>query len=210
MSKTHSEILDKVYDLAAKSGAKGLYKSWAEQYDADNAALGFRLPSLGAGFVARYAPVGSALLDAGCGTGLVARDLTVLGYKHITGIDLSEEMLDIAKGTGCYTALSKQELGTPLPFDTGQFGTTACFGSFGPGHAPPSSLYELSRVTAVGGYVIFNVVEHCYKELGFIDVMFDITTQGRWQLIEETKPFQPYTNGEPDLFTRIFVFKIVT
>ena len=124
--------------------------------------------------------------------------------------EIYQRMLDIAKGTGCYTALSKQELGTPLPFDTGQFGTTACFGSFGPGHAPPSSLYELSRVTAVGGYVIFNVVEHCYKELGFIDVMFDITTQGRWQLIEETKPFQPYTNGEPDLFTRIFVFKIVT
>lgn len=43
---------------------------------------------------------GAAILDLGCGTGLHAIELAKRGYK-VTGIDLSPDMIDVAKRKGC-------------------------------------------------------------------------------------------------------------
>jgi SAM-dependent methyltransferase len=49
-----------------------------------------------AGLCADLVPVGSRVLDAGCGTGRVAVRLTELGY-HCVGVDLDESMLAEAR-----------------------------------------------------------------------------------------------------------------
>ena len=111
MDKSRENIKDGVYDETIRLGSKAVYQSWADKYDTDNAALGFRLPMLAAGFVARYVSADASILDAGAGTGLVGASLKVLGYDQIEAIDISQEMLDQAAKTGAYQNLGVQVLG---------------------------------------------------------------------------------------------------
>ena len=188
---SHDDI-HAVYDALKGGGAEAFYDDWAAKYDADNAALGFRLPSLAAGFAARYVPRGDGpILDAGAGTGQVGMALRVLGYDDITAIDLSTGMLAVAAKTGAYSATRQQTLGQPLDFADGHFAASLCIGSFGPGHAPPESLHELARVTRPGGHVIFNVVEHAWQDQGFPALIDALTDGGVWAVEEETAPLPP-------------------
>ena len=205
MSQDSHDDIHAVYARLEGGGAEGFYDDWAAKYDADNAALGFRLPVIAAAFGARYLAKGATpLLDAGAGTGQVGMALQVLGYRDITAIDLSTGMLKVAASTGAYAATRQQTLGEALDFDDGHFAGTFCIGSFGPGHAPPESLHELARVTRPGGFVIFNVVEHAWADQGFPELIGDLATTGTWQVEEDSGPFRPYTIGEPGLMTRIF------
>ena len=52
-----------------------------------------------AAFCAGLVPPGSRVLDAGCGTGRVAIRLAELGYD-VTGVDLDESMLAVARDRG--------------------------------------------------------------------------------------------------------------
>jgi SAM-dependent methyltransferase len=202
------DIISDVYDTAKSGGAEGLYDKWASDYDADTAAKGFRLPGIAAGFAARHIPLGSGpILDAGAGTGQVGSCLQILGYDQITGIDISEAMLAEALRTGAYEAVKRQVLGEELSFADNIFSGVICVGSFGVGHAPPSSLFELLRLTKPGSPFIFNVVENTWVEQGFPDVMDAIDAAGTWEFVEKSEAFCPYTNGEEDLLTRVFVYR---
>ena len=202
------DILSDVYASAEIRGAETLYDIWAAKYDRDTAALGFRLPALAAGFVARYVPRSAgAILDAAAGTGQVGNCLAVLGYDALTGIDISNAMLEKAAKTGRYQSLVQMDLGAPLGFDDGAFAATLCIGAFGPGHAPPACLPELARVTAKGGHVIFNTVEAFWRDQGFPALIRDLEQSGTWRAVERSDPFCPYTLGEEDVETRMFVFE---
>lgn len=72
--------------------------------------LGYQVPRLIAGAINRHRQKESAItLDLGCGTGLCAPWLRPYSAQ-LTGIDLSEKMLDKARLTGLYDALHHQEL----------------------------------------------------------------------------------------------------
>lgn len=60
--------------------------------------------------ITRYFKSENQLLDVGCGTGRVSFGLHELGYKKITGIDISEEMIKVA-------CSHKDEMHTELKFD---------------------------------------------------------------------------------------------
>ena len=209
MSQDSHDDINAVYDRLKQGGAEGFYDDWSAKYDADNAALGFRLPVLAAALAARYAPRGAGpILDAGAGTGQVGMALRILGYPDITAIDLSTGMLEVAQATGAYTTTRQQTLGERLDFPNAHFAATLCIGSFGPGHAPPESLHELARITRPGGHVIFNVVEHAWQDQGFPQLIDTLTRTGTWAVEEDTGPFRPYTIGEPELLTRMFACRI--
>jgi len=202
--------VNEVYRKAAAEGSEGLYRDWAAEYDADNAAKGFELPYYMAGFVARHVPVDAGpLLDAGAGTGWVGRSLAALGYHDITAIDLSAEMLEVAAAIGCYKETRVMRLGERLDFPDDHFAAATCVGSFGPGHAPPESLFELARVVKPGGYVIFNVVEATWVDQGFPEVIATLETDGVWVAAETPKPHRTYFIGEPELYTRPFIFRVL-
>ncbi len=200
--------LDGVFKKAKERGAERLYHDWAASYDADLAALGYRVPHLGAAFLARYASLGGGpILDAGAGTGQVGRDLEVLGYKNIVGIDICEDMLKIAGASGAYSSLRRQTLGERLDFHDNTFAGIVCVGCFGPGHAPPSTLAEFARVAKPGAPIVFSVVESSWRKQGFPEAIQDLNGDGAWQLVEERDNWRTYTIGEPDYFSRMFVFK---
>lgn len=199
----------KVYEQASSVGSEGLYDNWAEKYDADNATLGFRLPVLACAFAARHFPLDSGpILDAAAGTGQVGSAMQVLGFDHMIGCDMSEQMLAVAARTGAYSQLSRQVLGETLSYAGDVFAGVVCSGSFGPGHAPPETFDELIRVACPGAAIVFNVREDTWKEQGFATKIKALTDANLWTLLEERGPFRPYIVGEPELFARFFVFRV--
>lgn len=206
----HTEELDDVYGAKSPDETRKIYNQWASSYDADNLSRGFRLPALGAGLLARYlGQKDDPILDAGCGTGLVGETLRLLGYGAITGCDLSPEMLEAAGKTGSYAELREANLGIELPFEEGSFGGFVCVGSFGPGHAPPVSLANLVQVTRSGGYGVFNLIEATYEEQGFPEVFDQLAQSGKWQIMYKSEPFLPFLLGEPDLWSRLYVARVI-
>ncbi len=208
MADDRDDPIEAIYERTKAEGAERVYADWAERYDADNAALGFRLPVMAGAFAARHIALSAGpILDAGAGTGQIGSTLQVLGYDDITAIDISEAMLAIAARSGAYKDLKRQVLGERLDFPGEHFAGVLCIGCFGTGHAPPTTLRELVRVARPGGTIIFNVIENSWKELGFPAVIRELSDGGRWRLLEERGGWRPYTIGEPDLLTRLFVFR---
>lgn len=205
-----TEDLDDVYGAKTPEQSRALYDKWSASYDADNLSKGFRLPSLGAGMLASFlGRTHGPILDAGCGTGLVGETLMLMGYHHVTGCDLSPKMIAQAKKTGAYAGFEQADMGKHLPFADDHFAGFVCVGSFGPGHAPPSTLTHLTRVVRPGGYGVFNLIEATYEEQGFPQVMDQLSAGGTWEIVHKTPPFQPFLLGEPDLWSRIYVAQML-
>jgi len=200
--------------MAAVYAAKDLaelasgYADWADTYDAETAAAGYRLPILCAAFFARHVAKGDGpVLDAGCGTGLVGDCLAVLGFSGIVGIDLSAPMLARAARRGAYAALHRMVLGEHLDFPDAHFSAVIASGVFTEGHAPASSFLELIRVTRPGGKLVFSVRADIFDSHGFRERQAALEAEGRWRLCEATDKFRSFTIGEPDVFGRIFVYR---
>ncbi|WP_298561431.1 class I SAM-dependent methyltransferase [uncultured Aliiroseovarius sp.] len=186
------------------------YDEWAETYDADNAAMGFRLPVLASAFFARWVPTGGKVLDAGCGTGLAAENLWILGYRDLVGIDISNAMLDKARETDVFSELHRMVMGEMLDFTTDTFSGAIVTGVFTEGHAPHSSFDELIRVVKQGGYIVFNVREDIYQEHGFREKMDSLEVEGLWKLSERSEAFRPFTISEPHVVARIFAYQVTS
>lgn len=62
-----SNNLSSAFAVRGNDALEEQYDEWVETYDADNAAMGFRLPVLASAFFARWVPTGGKVLDAGCG-----------------------------------------------------------------------------------------------------------------------------------------------
>lgn len=204
-----TDTLGHVYNAKGAQEIRDSYEAWASDYDAENIANGFRLPAIGAAFVARHVTKDDgAILDAGCGTGLVGEALAILGYTDIVGIDISPAMIKHAENLGSYKRLYEHDLGQPIPEDDNTFCAVTCFGSLGPGHAPPECLDEFIRVARPGGFVIFNVRPDTYDEQGLRKKIDDLVSGTSVREIERSADFRPYLLAEPELGAKIFVLEV--
>ena len=185
------------------------YDAWAEEYEQDVASYGYRFPGIMTGLVSRYLIDQSVpILDAGCGTGILGELLSVLGYKDITGIDLSQGMLDVAGRKGIYQQLRQMELGKPLGFPDDSFGAFAAMGVLGL-YAQAMSLDELVRVTRPGGYGIFTMNEDAYLNGGFKDKHDALEQEGKWRFVEVTKSFVNMPVAAPGRLRQVYVYQIL-
>lgn len=134
------------------------YDEWAATYDADHAAWGWNGPAMAVSALA-IALGGTwvdthLVLDAGCGTGLVAQTLRDQDIDaDVIGLDLSTAMLQQADATDCYRYLARASL-YALPLQSRLVDAVVSTGVFTHGHVGPEALVELCRVTRPGGYVV--------------------------------------------------------
>lgn len=208
--KADRTALEMVYAAETDAELAAAYAAWSNAYDMETAAAGYCLPFVIAAWVARHVPKGSGpLLDAGCGTGLSGPYLAALGYPIIEGLDLSDEMLALAKARGGYRGLTAARLGDALPWGDGHFAAVFSTGVFTAGHAPASSLDELARITRRGGVIVFTVRDVVLEAGGFRRKFAELEAAGIWRAVEASQPFRAFAVAEPEVMVQAFVFEIL-
>ncbi|XP_024917251.1 methyltransferase-like protein 27 [Cynoglossus semilaevis] len=138
------------------------YNSWAETYDKDISLVSYSAPELAVNFLFEHYkgnPEEALVLDVACGTGLVAKRMNQLGFRHFVGVDGSKGMLDKANDTGLYQHLEHTLLGSePLPAEPGKFDVVMIVGALRPGLVPISVIEELYKAAKPGAYICMSRV----------------------------------------------------
>lgn len=174
---THNPFLERAYSLQDEAQARALYDEWAASYDSDLSAQDYMSPTAAAAAVVAHLPRDDAanglhVLDAGCGTGLVAVALaTQPGLKGklgaVDGLDLSEGMLEVARRTGVYRALETADLTARIEREDGSYDVVVCVGTLTKGHVGPKVLGEFVRVLKTNGLVVATVLDDVWVDGGF-------------------------------------------
>ena len=113
------------------------------------------------GMMYEYIRPGDRLLDLGIGTGLASQPFYRAGLR-ITGIDVSEPMLDRCKAKGIASDLRVQDLRGALPFGDREFNHAIAVGVFHFIADLEPLLQESSRVLVPGG--IFGFTTFCSED----------------------------------------------
>ncbi|ESZ68213.1 class I SAM-dependent methyltransferase [Mesorhizobium sp. L103C105A0] len=163
------------------------YRGWASSYDLDVGRYGYCGPMIVAelaaavqtAYLARHRAA-IAILDAGCGTGLVGVELESLGFRLIDGFDLSEEMAEKARQTRVYRHVRGDvDLnGQPSEYFSASYDITVCCGVFAPGHVGPGRLRELARVTRPNGFIIASIRKGYAEATSFEDHVRRLQDEG--------------------------------
>jgi predicted TPR repeat methyltransferase len=202
--------LQTVYSADTPEKAEAAYDGWASQYDADLMAMGYRLPWHFAASVLRHIPFGTGpVLDAGCGTGLQVEPLHLLGWRGFTGIDLSTEMMEVARAKGLYADLQKVMLGGRLPFATDHFAASFCVGTMTPGHAPIETLDELLRVTRPGGHIAYSLRDDEGQLPHYLAYPKTLIERGKMREVFTSETFATMPLGEPSVRNRVHICEVL-
>lgn len=162
-------LLARAYALSSPAESRALYRDWAESYDNTMLqGLNYQSPVLVASLLAeqltdRLTPV----LDIGCGTGLAGQELAAHGFRHIDGLDVSPEMMQVAARRGAYRQFLSGDLNAPLAIADASYGGMTCCGTFTHGHVDANCLDELFRILRPGALFAFTVKLEVWVPLGF-------------------------------------------
>jgi predicted TPR repeat methyltransferase len=188
-AERHAGLLGAVYGAGTAEEIAALYDQWADTYDAEMAAAGYRHPTICLALLTRHLPRGAGpILDAGAGTGLIGQWLGIVGYGHVEALDISAGMLARAASKRVYAALHQADLSGPLPFADGQFAAVVSAGVFTSGHVGTEGLAELIRITRPGGIIVLTV-KNTLWEAGFAARVGELETAGALRRLEETQPY---------------------
>jgi SAM-dependent methyltransferase len=204
--------LERVYNATDRESLRAMYDSWAETYDADLQQVGYLHVPVITGLVALHVPSRqSTILDAGVGTGSIGNVLALLGYNNLSGIDMSEGMLEKARARGCYSDLRLGVLGETLAFPDGAFDAILSTGTFTNGHAPASAFHELTRILEPGGFLLFTVGTVIWEEQGFRTTLDNLVRAKKLVPVETTPIYRPmpFSPTEGDFTTRAHVYRKV-
>ena len=181
--------LDAVYAAGSSAEVARSYDAWAEGYEAEMAAVGYRHPTIALALLARHLPAGSGpVLDAGAGTGLLGEWLKIIGYSPVEGFDLSDGMLQVAARKGVYDRLVQADMTKRLPFEDERFAGAVCAGVFTTGHVGTQGLDELLRVVRRGGIMVLTVKEKTW-ESGFAEHVEALVAQRALDRLESAPPY---------------------
>ncbi len=197
------------YDLAGKSTTDTpevmrLYDDFAPTYDDTLLSKwGYEAPATAAQMLARYVPLGSRVLDAGCGTGLTGSALHEVGFSTVHGADISLPSLQAAASKGVYKSLVRADLLKQLPFPDDAFDAAICVGVLS--YISGEELFQqLCRVTRAGGVILFSHRTDLIVSRAFGDLLQKLATVGLWSSVYESEPL-PYLPTHPDFGDRIQV-----
>ena len=198
---TESSTVERDYDTFARTG----------EYDETFDEWGYVGPETAAAIARNYVPLSSKVLDAACGSGLTGSALHRLGYAHITGIDISAELLKLSERTGAYERLERVDMQVfPLPFDDGEFDAVHFIGALTYFEAS-DILRELCRLVASGGYVVFSQRDDIMRDQNYGDELDRLEQDGVWSRVFGTEPM-PYLPHHPeygdDIGVQYFVYRV--
>ncbi len=204
---TSAEMLARARGLASTEDARALYRDWAAHYDADVFASlkvvgSDRIADL---LAAHLSERQAAIIDLGCGTGQVAARLKTHGIALIDGLDLSPEMLEVARGKGLYRELIAADLNRPLAIPDARYDAAVSAGTFTTGHVGAGALAEVLRIVRPGGLVAVAIADSVWHDGGFDEALARLAASGRIDILSDTH--EPIIEGsEPQ--ARFIVCKV--
>lgn len=158
--------LKAAYALRGKDDVRRLYGDWAETYDSGfSDAQGYLMPRETARMLQQAGGQGP-VLDVGAGTGLVGAELAARGIGPVDGIDLSPEMLAVARAKGQYRRLIEADITRPL---TGlpPYASVISAGTFTLGHVGPEGISPLLDLGRAGTLFVIGINAAHYTSAGF-------------------------------------------
>ena len=179
------------------------YSQVAEKYDHTiEDVLGYPDPAQIHEMLVKYGiPKEAAILDLGCGTGLLGKELIEKGYTNIVGIDASPEMLEKAEAKG-YKELKEVFLcSNSFPEEyTGKFDVAVSAGLLV--HHLPAEIIE-EKMSCLRPkeseddkrYIIFSTRETCMNIYGYKDKIKELEDAGKIKT-EEVVSFKRFENIE--------------
>jgi len=150
-------------ESTTEADAQTGYRSWSSSYDEPgNPIIALEQPAVWS--LVDPIPAGAAL-DAGCGTGRHARHLVALGHR-VVGIDLTPEMLDVARVSVPAAEFREGDL-VAVPADDAQFDLVVCGLAIAHVGDLDAAVAELARVVRPGGHVVLSALHPFQALLGW-------------------------------------------
>ena len=170
-------LLEGAYRLSTPEDNLAYYRDFAARYDSDFVeGLGYCYPAAVAAVYREMAgPHDVPVADIGCGTGLVGAELGVA----CDGMDISDEMLAVARDRGVYRGLYRVDLTGDLSDIPRDYGAVISAGTFTHGHLGPDVLSALLEIVRDGALFVIGVNTAHYDMLGFDAVLRQHQELGR-------------------------------
>ena len=162
---------------------KEVYRNWAEDYDRELIEdFGYVAPEQAVEVLRQRVPNRFApILDMGCGTGLVGKQLVAEGYHVIDGLDLSPEMLDKARALGVYRHLGECDLSEDIKLPQ-IYGAILCVGVFSHKLSQPFDLAKLFLGLLPSGLLIATVNGRGWRDIDWPDLLQQSARQHRFTI----------------------------
>lgn len=194
---------------------RAYYADWASTYDGDVGDAEYGLPrsvlvTLDAAIEHEpwLAERDIAVLDAGCGTGRVGMVLHDRGYSNIHGVDLSPEMVELARQRDIYQSLEAPVdlTATPAPHWRHRSDLVVVGGVFTVGHIPPEALATVAQLVRPGGVLITTVRPGYFDTTDYGRISAQMTAGPAADLLVEFDDL-PYT---ADTHGRYYAYRIAS
>lgn len=197
--------LERLYAARDLDELQAEYDRIAALYDEDG--WNWLGPAMVVVAAVRFVELDAGVLDAGAGTGQLGVALREAGYTRIDAMDLSPGMLAEAASKCVYANLREGRLGDRLDYADGAYDAVVASGVFTTGHAPPSGLAELVRITRSGGHVIFTLRSDQVPP-GFDEAIEALLASGAWELAERGDELVAMPTSAPHVLLRAWVFEV--
>ena len=175
-----------IYKLKTTDEVMEFYDEWGDndKYNKDMVNWDYTGPKETVNTFKKYAENKDILIfDAGCGTGLVGKELKKFGYNNFHGADLSQKLLDLIP-KNLYKKINKIDLNQSINIDNNFYDAVMCVGTFTYAHVKPNALDEFCRITKNKGLICFTINEGIYQEYGFDKKIEELEIKNRWKKIE--------------------------
>ncbi|WP_337659955.1 class I SAM-dependent DNA methyltransferase [Anderseniella sp. Alg231-50] len=182
--------------ITGSDDARSVYAEWAISYDRDVFST---LKVTGTDTIAdllceHTADIpGARVLDAGCGTGAVAARLKIHGFDQIDGVDLSPDMLKIARSKALYRTLIEADLNRSFDLPHSPYTAIVSAGTFTTGHVGAAGFQNLFAHLAANGLMACVIANPVWARDQFDALIDTLPAEVLSNQVKATIP-----DGEPD------------
>lgn len=144
--------------MSKKTAIQRYFDHWSGNYEDDLKAYNYNVPDVIQEHVLPYMKLDARpdmyqALEVGIGTGLSAEILRNTGNAFITGMDISENMLELCRSKNCADELIQHDCNkTPWPVEDARYDIVFAIGIFEYISRPKAFIDEIARTLKKGGF----------------------------------------------------------